>query len=160
MLPDIHVTITGYRKADIYLANGWHDAMVSISDPGGTKRGVLRTGRDLLLDFHDSWPQRGRKENGMATEDQVCELISFAIALPNNSRCLIHCGRGKSRSTAAALVVWAARNRGDAAEGAAVRQLFAQAPGSTPNGWVLTLADQLMGTNLIAKCRRYRIKGD
>lgn len=156
MLTSLYITITGCRKADGYLRDRRHGAMLSLAGATDNKRGVERTGRDLLLDFDDTWPERGARRV-CATPEQVRQIIVFARSLPNETMLLCHCGRGKSRSTAAALICWVARG---ASEATACRQLFAQAPGSNPNGWLLRLADEQLGTHLVTACRAYRIKGD
>lgn len=142
----MHITISGWQKADTWLATGRYDAMISISDPGGTKRGTIRTGNDLLLDFHDSWPKRGRKENGLATPTDAQKIVEFGQELAGKPVCpmvLVHCGRGRSRSTAAAiLLLFAAGNK---TPEWCCRHVFAIGPKSSPNAWLLELGETALG---------------
>lgn len=173
----LNLTVCGFRKADTYLSTGRYTAMVSISDPCGTKRGERRTGKDLLLNFHDSWPGVPRYASGLATEHDVSDLILFAERLTPDDVILTHCGRGRSRSTASAIIMlatawtqlmwaedYAPRDIENWAGSRAAKQVFAIAPKSTPNGYILDIGERLLSERwkLDIELRKYcygRVKG-
>jgi predicted protein tyrosine phosphatase len=79
-----------------------------------------------------------------ATEDDVQRIIELAEALQSyNGKVLIHCEAGVSRSTAAALIIyacWMGRGR----EHEAMERVIAQRPIAMPNRRMVRLADSLL----------------
>jgi predicted protein tyrosine phosphatase len=80
-----------------------------------------------------------------ATEKDVQEIITLAEDLRTSTgRVLIHCEAGVSRSTAAALIMYACW-LGPGAEREAMRRVLAQRPIAIPNSRMVELADKLLG---------------
>ena len=148
----IHLTISGWSKVDGYLATGRYDGLVSIASPPGENRGKLRAKDNLLLDFDDTWP--GHKSHWIPpSKEQVQSILDFGYRIreaQTNPMVVCHCGRGRSRSTAAAILlmftatVWTPE--------VCCRHLFAHAPKSTPNAWMLKLGEEITGAKFIEHC--------
>jgi len=89
-----------------------------------------------------------------ATEKDVQEIIRLAEDLRSSTgRVLIHCEAGVSRSTAAALIMYACW-LGPGNEREAMRRVLAQRPIAIPNRRMVELADKLLdrGGRLIDCC--------
>ena len=80
-----------------------------------------------------------------ATEKDVQEIITLAEDLRTSTgRVLIHCEAGVSRSTAAALIMYACW-LGPGGEREAMRRVLAQRPTAIPNSRMVEIADKLLG---------------
>ena len=145
----ISVTICSLKRADAHLAASNFDALLSIGAPGGTENCVRRTPNNLLLNFWDMCPNVDRKKALPPTTDIVA-MIRWAKALNNDDLVLVHCKQGRSRSTASAIILYLAQG---ASEEDAVRWTFDVAPRSQPNWYLLTVADQLLQTNVLGFMR-------
>ena len=79
-----------------------------------------------------------------ATEKDIQEIINMAEDLRTSTgRVLIHCEAGVSRSTAAALIMYACW-LGPGGEREAMRRVLAQRPIAIPNHRMVELADRLL----------------
>jgi predicted protein tyrosine phosphatase len=79
-----------------------------------------------------------------ATEEDVWQIIRLAEALRSGTgRVLIHCEAGVSRSTAAALIMYACW-LGPGCEWEAMERVLAQRPEAIPNSRMVRLADRLL----------------
>jgi len=151
----LYFTISGWRRADGWLNLGRYDALLSISDVGCENRPIGRCNKTLLLNLDDTWP--GRKESWLpATHDQIATICNFSRIIKDHTMVLCHCGRGRSRSTAAAIIMLIAR--GIAPE-AACKAVFAACPKATPNGWMLHLMEGMFPYHTIRKHCFGRSKG-
>ena len=82
-----------------------------------------------------------------ATEDDVRRIVQLAEQLQSESgSVLIHCEAGVSRSTAAALIMYACW-LGQGREEEAMRSVIAQRPCAIPNRRMVALADRLLALN-------------
>jgi predicted protein tyrosine phosphatase len=151
--PDIAFHIASLRFADRILADGKWDALISIGHPNGTENCVRRAPRSLIIGMWDDCPY-WRRIRGLPTGEHVLKIIDFARSLNAGDRLLVHCKKGRSRSTASLLIVLAARG---VREPEAVEALLANAPKATPNGWLLKLGDALLGTDLFHEAWERRI---
>ena len=80
-----------------------------------------------------------------ATVDDVRQIIDLAEQLRSESgTLLIHCEAGVSRSTAAALIMYAYW-LGQGSEDDAMQRVIAQRPYAIPNRRMVALADRLLG---------------
>lgn len=132
------------------LDTGDFNALVSIGHPRGDEH-VLKPWPDysLSLGFYDSTPYRGKGRPLFSGEDGI-SLINFARRLPDDVSLLVHCKRGRSRSSAAALICLVARGHNE--NTAIFDYLLPMAPKSNPNGWMLRVADAIMGSRLFDAC--------
>jgi predicted protein tyrosine phosphatase len=79
-----------------------------------------------------------------ATEDDVQRIIQLAKQLESSSgKVLIHCEAGVSRSTAAALIIYACW-LGQGREREAMERVIARRPYAIPNRRMVRLADRLL----------------
>lgn len=129
------------------LATGWH---LSFQAGYGDFQ-IPDTVTYLLVDVSDSVPLINPRK-GMMNGLHALQMVNFLEDFMRCSRrdlksryLLVSCGRGRSRSTAGALVAHTMIHRD---EQRAVDWLFETYPKSTPNGWILKLADDLLGTNI------------
>jgi predicted protein tyrosine phosphatase len=76
-------------------------------------------------------------------DGHIAALIDFAQTWPREGPLLIHCWAGISRSTAAALITYCARNPNADEADAAVR-MRAHAPHAKPNRLMIEIADRLL----------------
>lgn len=144
------VDISSHNRAAQKLESGGYTALVAIGPPYSDK--VLAT--TLRLTFPDTTPNR-KPLNGMATGLDILRLIQFCRKLTPQDKVLIYCQRGKSRSTAVALIAMHCLGMN---EDGCVRSLFGRYPKSWPNGWVLKLADAILGCSLFDSCKRVNVK--
>jgi predicted protein tyrosine phosphatase len=79
-----------------------------------------------------------------ATEEDVWQITQLAESLrPSTGKILIHCEAGVSRSTAAALIMYACW-LGPGREQEAMDRLVAQRPVAFPNSRMVELADRIL----------------
>jgi len=95
----------------------------------GTKSGKLMTGEQMIhvLDYLNHWKRRG-------------------------GNLLVNCTAGRSRSTATAMVAHFVLHQQE--EHVSVDWLFLNYPRSKPNGWILKLADNIIGSDLFGTTER------
>jgi predicted protein tyrosine phosphatase len=74
------------------------------------------------------------------TSEQVAEILRFGHALPREARLAVHCFSGRSRSTAAALIVLSA-HLGAGREEKAGELVLAASPEASPNRLMISLAE-------------------
>lgn len=158
-------TISSRKRADGHLKTGWYNALVSIADPGGSLHCTLRTETDLLLTFDDTTPDLFKKGRILPSVESIKSLISFFDTnITFGDMVLIHCGRGRSRSTSAALIGdYALHDSTSGFEKSEIwvaNRLFSSSPKANPNGHMLRLADEIMNTELWQTCHdHFRVKG-
>jgi predicted protein tyrosine phosphatase len=113
--------------------------LISISDPEAQPpAGYDSVPRKLRLLFSDTVDETG------PTEDDVRKIISTARGLANQKgRVLIHCQAGISRSSAAAVILYAIL-LGPGKEQEAVARVIAQRPIAHPNRKMIEIADRLL----------------
>jgi predicted protein tyrosine phosphatase len=137
--------ICSLRYARRLLDTGEFDNLISIGKPGGYEHvNQPWPHRSLSLEFWDSTPARG-SGRPLFSGEQAIDLINFARTAAVDATFLIHCKAGRSRSSAAALIVMRALGH---SEWTAIEYLLVGAPKSNPNGWMLKVADAVMGTHL------------
>lgn len=121
------------RRADVAF-------LISIGEPEDRPpAGYANIRSKLRLLFADT----NEEVEGPTAED-VRRLISAAKSLANRSgRVVIHCQAGISRSTAAAVIVYATL-LGPGNEDDAVARVLAVRPGAWPNRRMIALADELL----------------
>jgi predicted protein tyrosine phosphatase len=117
--------------------------LISLTDPEtpAPRFAGVAPGRHLKLEFHDV----DAPLPGLVPPDggHIERIIAFARGWDELAPLLVHCHAGASRSTAAALIVAAARTAGRAGE--AARLLRARAPHACPNRRMIALADAQLG---------------
>jgi len=145
----MNIIISSLNRADAKIRKYNPDALVSIGAPGGGYHCTETCKEMLTLEMWDTTPLHRGKREGMPRVNDVRMIIRFAHSLRSSDLVLFHCMAGRSRSTAAALIVLATRG---SPESMAVDTLLAAAPKSTPNGWLLALADSMLGTKLFIEC--------
>lgn len=128
--------------------------LVSIGDPEQPlPAGFSRPEHRLRLCFHDVVEDSGTEL--APTAEDVERLIAFARRIAGTSRrVLVHCEAGRSRSTAAALILYAAW-LGPGREADAMAHVLQAVPEATPNRALVRLADALLqrGGALLAAVR-------
>ena len=101
--------------------------------------------RRVILRFHDEIAPRENRV--LPDEAMVRALIAFGETMEahdgDDARLFIHCQSGMSRSTAGALILWAARHP-DATGEELFAALHAIREGSWPNTLMLSIADDLL----------------
>lgn len=114
--------------------------LVSIGDPGQPlPSGFSLPEHRLRLCFHDVVEDSGT-ELAPSAED-IERLIAFAQRIAGTSRrVLVHCEAGRSRSTAAALILYAVW-LGPGGEADALARVIQAVPEATPNRAMVRLAD-------------------
>lgn len=149
----MNIKVCSLKYAPKELMTGQYHALISIGHPDGIEHVEGPAPRDRLdLRIGDVTPFRyGRVRYPLMTGEQCLQLIDFAKTLREEQLLLIHCKQGRSRSTAAALIVQAARG---VSETKALETLLAGCPKAHPNGWMLRLCDAILGTKLFGYCRR------
>jgi predicted protein tyrosine phosphatase len=115
--------------------------LISIGEPHDQlPAGYDNISRKLRLLFADTV-----QVEGGPTEDDVRQIIEFAESLRMTpARVLIHCEAGISRSSAAALIIYACL-LGPGRERDAMERVMAQRPIAQPNRRMVELADRLLG---------------
>jgi len=96
----------------------------------------------LRLEFWDITAEKRKHMNGPAKKD-VTKLVDFfrkALEAPSEPSFLIHCYAGKSRSTAAGLILLTMFYRDSER---ARRELYGLVPYATPNGRMIKLANEV-----------------
>jgi predicted protein tyrosine phosphatase len=152
-------TISGLRALD---SPAGHSHVISLIDPAWPMDAApfeaWRPDRWLLLRFHDEVePQPERR---LPSYDDVAAILDFARSAEETtaspSRLFIHCLSGVSRSTAAALMIWA-QAAPDRTEAQLVADLSCLRPGCWPNSLMVAMADEHLGRNgrLIDALRGY-----
>jgi predicted protein tyrosine phosphatase len=113
--------------------------LVSIGDPyDQLPAGYHNVQNKLRLIVADVITEEG------ATEEDVWQIIQLAESLrPNSGKILIHCEAGVSRSTAAALIMYACW-LGPGREREAMDRVVAQRPVAFPNSRMVELADRIL----------------
>lgn len=101
----------------------------------------LRLIFDDILDGPEHFSRSNEFDSGCAERD-IRRLLLFAGGLPENARILFHCHAGKSRSTAAALIVLATR-LGKGKENLAAEMMLQAQPEARPNTRMIDMADKL-----------------
>ena len=91
-----------------------------------------------------SWPSPIAERMGylQPTRADVSRLLAFCETVEGHV--LLHCAEGKSRSTAAALVLMVLQ-QGPGSEQRAVEHLLQIRPVAEPNAIIIALADEMMG---------------
>jgi predicted protein tyrosine phosphatase len=142
-VPDLTIEVASRAEASKLLSspNSCADIvwLVSIGDP-----------HDELPSGYDNVPRKLRllvadvvTEVG-ATEADIRQIIELAKSVRSSSgRVLIHCEAGVSRSSAAALIMYACW-LGPGGEREAMKRVLAQRPVSVPNRRMVELADKLL----------------
>jgi len=120
--------------------------ILSLMDPGATYS--IPSGPSMVehvrLEFHDVVMDSPTDALRVApSPTHVKRILDFATAWDGQSRLLVHCTAGVSRSPAAALAILSARNPGQEREIA--RLLRLRAPWVNPNLRIIRLADDLLG---------------
>jgi predicted protein tyrosine phosphatase len=118
--------------------------LISIGAPGDPMpAGFERCDKRIRLEFHDI-SQDTDFEFGPRLH-HVDQVVDFARAIEHEQgTLLVHCEAGISRSSAAALTVFATW-LGAGEEQQAVDRTYAVQPRAWPNGLFVTLADELLG---------------
>jgi predicted protein tyrosine phosphatase len=142
-VPDLTIEVASRAEASKLLSspNSCADIvwLVSIGDPHDElPSGYDNVPRKLRLLVADAVTEVG------ATEADIQEIIELAKSLRSSSgRILIHCEAGVSRSSAAALIMYACW-LGPGGEREAMKRVLAQRPVSVPNRRMVELADKLL----------------
>jgi predicted protein tyrosine phosphatase len=117
--------------------------ILSIAEPGF--RNVTPTGIDSSRHHHLSFDDILEAMPGYVapSERHVASIIDLAAELTDGDRVLVHCQAGISRSSAAAMIMLAARNPGHERDIAA--RLREEGPWFVPNRLMVEIADRLIG---------------
>ena len=141
--PELTIEVASRPEAGDILSSARRCAgvtcLVSIGDPHDElPAGFENAPRKLRLLVADVVTELG------ATEGDVRRIIGLAEELrPGAGRVLIHCEYGVSRSTAAALIMYACW-LGPGREREAMGRVLAQRPVAVPNRRMVELADRLL----------------
>lgn len=167
-----NVVVCSASRAEQHLRNTKHStgkpvaALVSIASaptyglgkqrPSGTAS--LVAGRKLFLEFDDAiphWNKSIKQREALPTEEDVRKILSFGSVFPHfsrvdepqSSRVIIHCLAGHSRSTAAALMLFAQQMKTATDDEIIATFTSACEEGQQvkPNTWMVNLADQALG---------------
>jgi predicted protein tyrosine phosphatase len=142
-VPDLTIEVASRTEASNILSSPHRCAevtwLVSIGDAHDElPAGYDNVARKLRLLVADVVTDVG------ATEADIRQIIQLAESLrSSNGRVLIHCEAGVSRSSAAALIMYACW-LGPGGEREAMERVFAQRPVSVPNRRMVELADRLL----------------
>lgn len=142
-VPELTIEVASRPEAGDILSSPHRCAevtcLVSIGDPHDElPAGYDNVPRKLRLLVADVVTELG------ATEEDVRQIIRLAQGLRSSvSRVLIHCEAGVSRSTAAALIMYACW-LGPGCEREAMERVLAQRPVAIPNRRMVELADRLL----------------
>lgn len=138
--------VCGKSEVPSVAGSRWPTHVISLLDVGDhidTPASVrLGGGQHLRLAVEDTCdplhPER-------PTPDMVRRLLAFGAAVPDGGVLLVHCHGGISRSTAAAMAI-AAAELGPGREAEAVALVRRARPQAMPNGLILALAGEALGT--------------
>jgi predicted protein tyrosine phosphatase len=142
------IYITGYALARQHAAAVDPAYIISLMDPGSPCEIAAGTSlRDHIRIFiHDVIEE---VQIGVPCvvpgREHVARVVDFAQAWDGRGALLIHCAAGVSRSTAAGLILLAARHPGREREIALTMRR--RAPWISPNRRMVQLADELLGRN-------------
>jgi predicted protein tyrosine phosphatase len=142
-IPEIMIEVASRPEASDILSSPCRCAevtcLVSIGDPHDQlPAGYDNVRSKLRLLVADVVTEEGAKE------EDVRRIIQLAESLrPDTGKVLIHCEAGVSRSTAAALIMYACW-LGPGREREAMRRVLAQRPVAVPNRRMVELADRLL----------------
>jgi len=156
---NLDLVICGIREIEATL-DGRVTHVISILDPGfdeSARFATLPPENFLRLSFSDIIDETQGAE--LPAESHIAAILDFggsALALANH-RVLIHCHMGISRSTAAAIMLFAQHRRDPEA---AVARVTALRPIAWPNLRMIELADGLLGFDqrLVRAVRRHHAK--
>ena len=157
--PNLDLVICGIREIDATLdARVTH--VISILDPGfdeSARFAALPPENFLRLTFSDIIDETPGMEP--PAESHVAAILAFggaARTLPNH-RVLVHCHMGISRSTAAAIMLFAQHGRDPEA---AVARVAAMRPFAWPNLRMIELADGLLkfDRRMVGAVRRHHAR--
>jgi predicted protein tyrosine phosphatase len=143
--PPLVVEVCSRDEAGAILSSPEHRSdvcfLISIGEPQDEPpAGYASVQRKLRLLFSDTVD-----DDDGPTEDDVRKIIAAAHELSNQQgRVLIHCQAGISRSSAAAVILYAIL-LGPGKEAEAVAKVIAQRPIAHPNRKMIELADRLLG---------------
>ena len=149
------ITICRWRSADKFLAEHKYDFLIS-AGWRGVKHCTLRAKHNYIVDVRDVTPLHSRGDHEALLVDApnaVVGAIRFGREHAGDGPfdLLSHCHLGVSRSTALALVFLVARG---ISEHDAIHAVYSsRGDKCKPNWYFLTIADQLMGTNILGACR-------
>lgn len=154
----MNIIVLSLRKTDALLANDIMSPtithIVSIGDKKVRKPVFLEAhpAKTLRLIFDDVSFNRQNLQG--PTDKDIENLIEFFKSADKDSKFLIHCVLGQSRSTAAALVLLYILN-----SETAVERLLEIAPQAIPNSMILKKADKLLKCNgKLIKAGEYIVK--
>lgn len=128
--------------------------LLSIGKPGGTEHCLKRTGNDLLIDFWDTTPTSMKRRMCLPPVQIVSEIIEWGLQIPHKAKLLVHCKQGRSRSTACSIVIGVAMGM-EIPE--IVHDIYSNNKKATPNWYILSVADQLMETNILGYIRDQKL---
>lgn len=94
--------ISGIYEASRWVTNGWATHVISLVDP--STHIDFKCDNHLILKFHDVESQV-MDEWVLPSEQHVDAILEFTKNIPDNTKLLVHCHQGLSRSTAAAIGV-------------------------------------------------------
>lgn len=140
------ITVSSLKRTGRHFVERRFDGILSISRAGGDQHCCLPAAEEYervcKLQFDDVTPAMIRPRRMLATQGHVQQILDFGHHFASGD-ILVHCAKGRSRSTAAAIILAFA---GGKTPDAAAAWLFDKYPQSTPNGWLLLLTDIICGT--------------
>ncbi len=118
--------------------------IVSLNDPGKSyPQCISQVECYLDLYFYDTTPELEDSEHPAASLEDIQSTLKFGREFQQNyspqTRLVIHCNYGQSRSTAIALGIKTQWYEGDV--GLALAEIVAQRPVAYPNLWICELMD-------------------
>jgi predicted protein tyrosine phosphatase len=121
------------------------DYVLSLVDPGSRNVELPRDNyqEHMRIEFHDI--RRDVSQFIAPSENDVRDIINFGRRWAGKGDCIVHCMAGRSRSTAAILILLAQINAGG--EQAITEILASKAPHATPNTLIIKIGDHLLGCN-------------
>lgn len=156
MSREVRVAVASLGEASEILSSaeecGKLDLLISIGESDDSfPEGFTNVDRRLRLTFPDTTDEFG------PAEEDIRRIIEAAEELARSGgRVLAHCAAGVSRSSAAALIVYAVVF-GPGREEDAIARVIAQRPIARPNRRMIAIADRLLdrGGELLAVVDRY-----
>lgn len=150
------ITICRLVDADRLLADYPYDILISLGHKG-SEHCNLRAEHNFIDSCRDLTPLAHRddyEELASTIPTLVKNLIQFARTTKFNLRyhsLLSHCKKGQSRSAAAAIIFLVASG---VPENKAIKVVYESRGNKChPNWYMLSIADQLMSTNILGNCR-------